>query len=98
MSILDYMVQDLPLGVQVVSFISLLYPSRAQYGDLGNGSQIKEDEGTCDAIIKLLLLYAENLRALINMTHKQSQTLLVDVDMQFVLQMLLVAEKFLGGI
>lgn len=92
------MVQDLPLGIQVVSFIRLFHPPRAQYGNLCNGPQIIENEGTSDSVIKLLLFYAENLRALINMTHKHSQTLLVDVNMQFIFQMLLITEIFLGGI
>jgi hypothetical protein len=92
------MVQDLPLGIQVIFFISLLYPPRAQYGDLGNGSQIKENESSSDAVIKPLLFYPEYLRGLINVTHKHSKTLFVNVDMQFVFQMLLVTEKFLGRI
>lgn len=81
MSKLDYMVQDLPLGIQMISFIRLLYPSWAQKGNFRNGSQIKEDEGPCDAVVEPLLFYGENLRALIKMTHEHSQTLLVDVDM-----------------
>jgi hypothetical protein len=67
MSILHNVAQDLPLGIQMVLFIGLLHPSRTQDSNLGDRSQIVEDKDASDAVIKLLLFYAENLRALINM-------------------------------
>ncbi len=69
MSKLYNMAQNLPLGTQMVLFIGLLDSSRAQDRDFGNGPQIKENEDASDSVIKLLLFYVENLRALINMIH-----------------------------
>lgn len=75
--------KEISLSLQMIFFIGLLHPCRAQYGYLGNFPEIIAYKHSAYAIIKQLLLHRENLRVQIEMIYKLLKALLIHMDMQF---------------
>lgn len=87
--------QKFPLCQEVVLLVRLLHSARAQKGQPCFISKVVEYQNPTDAIVEDLLLLREDLWFFIEVAHQKVEAFLIDMHMQFFLELALVKIKTL---
>lgn len=70
MIIVEEVVPQVPLRLQVVFFVCLLDPPRAEDGEHGHGAQVVVHQDAAEAVVEPLLVDTKDLRGGVSIVHQ----------------------------